>query len=181
MNVPEILGVEVMTPDGRGSVLSLHHGMVVVALNKIEFGQVMKGSQRTDYKGSMHYAYEYQDVEVIKGQYFFNDNPAPYTEYCAEELETVNKKCLCSKCGTPFGTRWEWSANRFKMDIDIDGQSTKALFGNDANKIGFNHPAIQEGSGYQKLILASRHDLPYRLCPTCHARLVGLIGGFIKT
>lgn len=46
MNVPDILGVEVITPDGRGSVLSLHHGRVIVHLNKIERGQIMNGSKR---------------------------------------------------------------------------------------------------------------------------------------
>lgn len=72
MNIPDILGVEVITPDGRGSILSLHHGKVIIHLNKIEFNQVMKGVQRG--VGSMHYAYDYKDVEIIKGQYCFNDD-----------------------------------------------------------------------------------------------------------
>jgi hypothetical protein len=69
MNVPDILGVEVITPDGRGSVLSLHPKRVIVRLNSIAFNQVMKGSRQSD----MNYAYAYEDVEVIKGQYCFND------------------------------------------------------------------------------------------------------------
>ena len=69
MNKPEILGVEVLTPDGRGEILSLHQRKVIVLLNKIERGQVMKGDKR----GALHYAYNYEDVTVIKGQYCFND------------------------------------------------------------------------------------------------------------
>ena len=69
MNVPDILGVEVLTPDGRGSILSLHGRRVIVHLNKIEHNQVMIGSKRE----ALHYAYEYKDVEIIKGQYCFND------------------------------------------------------------------------------------------------------------
>jgi len=71
MRVPEILGVEVITPDGRGSILSLHNGRVIICLHKIERNQVMKGSSREF--GEMHYAYKYEDVEIIKGQYCFND------------------------------------------------------------------------------------------------------------
>jgi len=71
MNVPEILGVEVITPDGRGSILSLHNGRVIVHLNKIKHKQVMKGTDRSN--GGLHYAYKYEDVEIIKGQYCFND------------------------------------------------------------------------------------------------------------
>ena len=60
MNVPELLGIEVMTPDGRGSILTL---------NRIEHNQVMKGFKREE----MNYAYDYADVEIIKGQYCFSD------------------------------------------------------------------------------------------------------------
>ena len=40
-------------------------------MNKIAFKQVMKGKPRP--LGAMHYAYEYEDVDIIKGQYNFND------------------------------------------------------------------------------------------------------------
>lgn len=69
MNVPDILGVEVITPDGRGSILSLHPRKVIVHLNKIECNQIMKGLKRNE----LHYAYDYGDVEIIKGQYCFDD------------------------------------------------------------------------------------------------------------
>jgi hypothetical protein len=69
MNKPEILEVEVLTPDGRGSILTLHPNRVIVRLNKIEHNQVMKGTKREE----MNYSYEYEDVEIIKGQYCFND------------------------------------------------------------------------------------------------------------
>lgn len=70
MNVPDIIGVEVMTPDGRGSILTLHPKRVIVSLNTIQANQIMKGQQRA----AMHYAYEYKDVEVIKGRYCFDEN-----------------------------------------------------------------------------------------------------------
>jgi|TARA_R110000851_G_scaffold299881_1_gene455920 hypothetical protein len=70
MNVPEILGVEVLTPDGRGSILCLHGKMVEVRLNTKKFKQVMKGLKMSC---QMNYAYPYSDVEIIKGQYCFND------------------------------------------------------------------------------------------------------------
>lgn len=72
MNVPDILGVEAITPDGRGSILSLHNKKVIVSINKIELNQAMKGSRQGEI-GSMHYSYDYKDVEIIKGQYCFND------------------------------------------------------------------------------------------------------------
>ena len=70
MNVPDILGVEVLTPDGRGSILSLHPGRVIIHLNRKEPNQVMKGERREE----LHYAYKYENVEIIKGQYCFDDN-----------------------------------------------------------------------------------------------------------
>lgn len=70
MNVPDILGVEVLTPDGRGSILSLHPGRVIIHLNSKEPKQIMKGEKREE----LHYAYKYEDVEIIKGQYCFDDD-----------------------------------------------------------------------------------------------------------
>ncbi|AGO47463.1 hypothetical protein Phi19:3_gp059 [Cellulophaga phage phi19:3] len=69
MNKPDIIGVEVLTPDGRGSILSLHPRKVIVHLNSRGVNQLMKGLKR----GELHYAYDYSDVEIIKGQYCFND------------------------------------------------------------------------------------------------------------
>lgn len=71
MNVPDILGVDVITPDGRGSVLCLHMRRVTVLIYTIERGQVMQGLQSGT--GSMHYSYKYEDVEIIKGRYCFNE------------------------------------------------------------------------------------------------------------
>lgn len=95
-------------------------------------------------------------------------------------LETIKKyQSQCSKCGTQFSDRWEWSANSFKLQLNIDCQSTNALFGEKANEIGFNHPAIQKGAGYQNLIIASGKELSYRLCPSCHRKFVRLVGNFL--
>ena len=95
-------------------------------------------------------------------------------------LETINKfQRQCSKCGTQFGDRWEWSANSFVLNLNIDCQSTTALFGDRANEIGFKHPAIKEGAGFQSLTIASSKDLPYRLCPKCHREFVKLVGEFL--
>lgn len=74
MNIPDILGLEVITPDGRGYILSLHNKRVVVRLNQIKYKQNMKGEKRED----MNYAYKYEDVEIIKGQYCFNDERIMY-------------------------------------------------------------------------------------------------------
>jgi len=96
-------------------------------------------------------------------------------------LETIKKfQCQCSNCGTQFGDRWEWNANSFNLQLNIDCQSTDALFGNKANEIGFNHPAIEKGAGYQKLTISSGRDLPYRLCPSCHRKFVRLVGDFLQ-
>lgn len=68
MNTPALLGLEVETPDGRGSILSLHNKGVVVHLNTIQPGQVMKGRM---HGAQMHYFYQYSEVEIIKGRYNF--------------------------------------------------------------------------------------------------------------
>lgn len=68
MEKPNILGCEVNTPDGRGSILSLYNGGVVVYLNRKELNQEMKGRE---YGYELHYFYPYDQVEIIKGQYNF--------------------------------------------------------------------------------------------------------------
>lgn len=70
MNIPDLIGVEVLTPDGRGSIITLYPNRVTVLLNRIEYGQEMKGTRDS---AEMHYKYNYEDVEIIKGQYCFND------------------------------------------------------------------------------------------------------------
>jgi len=65
------------------------------------------------------------------------------------------------------------------LNLNIDCQSTTALFGERANEIEFNHPAIQENAGFQNLTIASSKNLPYRLCPKCHREFVKLIGDFL--
>ncbi len=69
MEIPEILGVEVITPDGRGSILSLHNGRVIIHLNKIEHKQIMKGENRPP--GRLHYAYKYK-VRILYCTNIFN-------------------------------------------------------------------------------------------------------------
>lgn len=54
-----------------------------------------------------------------------------------------------------------------------------AGFGGD-EKIGFNHPAIKEGSGYQKVFIESRKESDYRLCWHCHRDFVKMVGDFLK-
>ena len=67
MNKPELLGLEVNTPDGRGSILVLYPKGVEVHLNSKMPGQEMKGRRKEE----LHYFYPYEDVEIIKGQYNF--------------------------------------------------------------------------------------------------------------
>ena len=96
-------------------------------------------------------------------------------------LETIkNFKSQCSKCGTKVGDRWEFNANSFVLHLKFDCQSTEALFGEKANEIGFNHPAIQEKSDYQEVTIKSGKELPYRLCPSCNRKFARLIGDFIQ-
>lgn len=104
MNVPDIIGVEVITPDGRGSILTLHPRRIVVCLNRIEYNQVMKGDKSG---AEMHYSYEYKDVEIIKGQYCFNDERIAFQyktpkctgdcgmDYCDTNGCIERKRILC--------------------------------------------------------------------------------------
>jgi len=84
MKKPDILGVEVITPDGRGSILSLYTRKVEVHLNVIEFKQVMKGILSAS-GGSMHYYYNYEDVTIIKGQYCFDQKRIDF-QYKPDQL-----------------------------------------------------------------------------------------------
>jgi hypothetical protein len=68
VNKPDLLELEVNTPDGRGSILSLHQRGVVILLNTIGHKQEMKGRK---HGAEMHYFYPYEDVEIIKGRYNF--------------------------------------------------------------------------------------------------------------
>jgi DNA-directed RNA polymerase subunit RPC12/RpoP len=85
----------------------------------------------------------------------------------------------CSKCGNRIGNRWEYSANSFKLNLNIDCQSTKALFGERESEIGFNHPAIAKGSGYQGVTIESGINLPFKLCPSCNREFAKLVGSFM--
>ena len=85
----------------------------------------------------------------------------------------------CSKCGNKICNRWEYNANSFKLKLNIDCQSTDALFGERANEIGFNHPAIAKGSGYQGLTIESGIELPFKLCPSCNRDFARLVGSFL--
>tara|TARA_R110000765_G_C18486404_1_gene553342 strand:- start:46 stop:468 length:423 start_codon:yes stop_codon:yes gene_type:complete len=94
-------------------------------------------------------------------------------------IPVVSERSCCSKCGKSLSTRWEESACHIKLEIGIDCCSTEALFGRDEN-IGFNHPAIKEGSGYQKVFIESRKESDYRLCWNCHRDFVKQVGTFLK-
>lgn len=73
MTKPELLGCEVLTPDGRGSIMTLHGRGVTVSLNSMRMGQTMFG--RDQGNGGLHRFYPYALVEVIKGQYNFIKEP----------------------------------------------------------------------------------------------------------
>ena len=85
----------------------------------------------------------------------------------------------CSKCGNKIGERWEYSANSFKLDLNIDCQSTNALFGDRADEIGFNHPAISKDSNFQGVTIQSGIKLAYKLCPSCNRDFAKLVGDFL--
>jgi len=113
----------------------------------------------------------------------FSDNIPAYADWLENKLALrqppVGNRSCCSKCGKSLSTRWEESACHIKLEIGIDCCSTEALFGRD-EKIGFNHPAIKEGSGYQKVFIESRKESDYRLCWNCHRDFVKLVGTFLK-
>lgn len=91
---------------------------------------------------------------------------------------TENKK-ICSRCGQKISTGWEQSSCNFDLSINIDCQSTQALFGDESN-IGFDHPAIAEKSNFQHLHILSGGDNNYRLCCNCHRDFVRMVGNFLK-
>lgn len=64
MNKPDILGAQVLTPDGKGSINSLHKKTVRVVLNTIWPNRKMVGKKIGF--GEMHRHYKYEDVEIIR-------------------------------------------------------------------------------------------------------------------
>jgi hypothetical protein len=78
MNIPDILGVEVLTPNGRGSILSLHSRRVIVHLNEINVNQVQRREE-------LHYSYKYADVTIIKGQYCFDNKHINFQYPCTNK------------------------------------------------------------------------------------------------
>lgn len=85
----------------------------------------------------------------------------------------------CSKCGKPIGERWEYAANSFKLSLNVDSQSTIALFGDRSSEIGFNHPAIAKDSGYQSVRIESGIHGDFKLCPSCNCDFARLVGSFL--
>jgi len=93
-------------------------------------------------------------------------------------LFSVSNRFKCSKCGKDLLKRWEQNACNFRLTLNIDCQSTKALFGENEN-IGFKHPAIEDGSGFQGVVIKSGVDEDYRLCISCHRDFTKMIGDFL--
>lgn len=89
-----------------------------------------------------------------------------------------NKPC-CSKCNKVLPIdRWEQNSCYIELEIGIDCCGLDALFG--SKHPVFKHPAIQEGSNAQKLIIKSHTKSEYRLCWSCHRDFVKIVGDFIK-
>jgi hypothetical protein len=137
-------------------------------------------------------------TEVIKTLYlthYLNNNRLEYIKDEVElseikhEMKEDEKKQLrmfradmlsvCSKCGKRLTNEWEENACAINMEIKIPGSGLRMLFG-DKEKIGFNHPALTNKSGYQKLFIDIKRSGRYRLCLDCHRRLVRQIGDFLK-
>lgn len=94
-------------------------------------------------------------------------------------LVGVSNRSICSRCGKELYKGWEQSACNFVLSLNVDCQSTKALWGEDEN-IGFDHPAIEDGSGFQRLKIVSGSDKDYRLCISCHREFTKMIGDWLK-
>lgn len=95
------------------------------------------------------------------------------------DLFSVSNRSICSRCGKELHKGWEQSACDFRLILNIDCQSTKALWGEDEN-IGFEHSAIEDGSGFQRLNIVSGSDKDYRLCISCHREFTKMIGDWLK-
>jgi hypothetical protein len=95
MNKPEILGLEVLTPDGRGSIMSLHGRGVTVSLNSMKMNQTMFG--RDQGNGGLHRFYPYPLVEIVKGR--FNFIAEPYSTIPFDEIPKKAEILTCSSCG----------------------------------------------------------------------------------
>ncbi|MEI8197909.1 MAG: 3-keto-5-aminohexanoate cleavage protein [Phycisphaerae bacterium] len=109
--------------------------------------------------------------------------PSHDFDFFAATLEKIKNKFekQCSHCGCQFGNTWEYSANSFRIALNVDCCSTQALWGEDKYRdIDFNHPAIEKGSGYQSIILKSGISEPYRLCPSCNRKFIKTIGDFLQ-
>lgn len=86
----------------------------------------------------------------------------------------------CSRCGSYLTDIWDQSFAKFKLDIDVNCQSTYKLWGSNHN-LGFRHPAIdKENSSMQKLIISSGKNENYRLCFNCHEKFIRMVGDFLR-
>ena len=94
-------------------------------------------------------------------------------------LSGIINRNNCSRCGKELSTRWEQGACSFTLNLNIHSQSTKYLWGENEN-IGFKHPAIKKGNGYQNLIIESGTNKDYRLCMDCHEEFTKMVGNFLK-
>ena len=63
MQKPKLLGTEVITPDGRGSILTLHNGGVTVRLNRVSPDQDMVGNQK---ESPLNFTYPYNAVGILE-------------------------------------------------------------------------------------------------------------------
>lgn len=77
MKKPNIIGCEVTTPDGRGSIVSLHSNRVIVGLNSLTLEQRLKPSKLVGLNrgnGGLHRSYAYKDIEITNSYKFKDDD-----------------------------------------------------------------------------------------------------------
>lgn len=70
MEKPNIIGSEVITPDGRGCIKSLHENRVVIEVYVRDLNQNLNGKITTI---KNHFSYYYNEVEIIKGSTCFDN------------------------------------------------------------------------------------------------------------
>jgi len=84
----------------------------------------------------------------------------------------------CSKCNNEMKNTLYKNSFEIKINSTIENPCKK-LWGDDYEKINFEHPALRISiSNPQTIRLEIGSD--YKLCEKCHGELIELIGNFIK-
>lgn len=93
-------GIDIMTPDGKGTLLSIYPKGIEAGLHIIKQGQVMKGRYST---AGMHYFYNYEDCQPLLSK--------------LEDITKENVKTLTELIGIKNFKNYRWTKNADGADI----------------------------------------------------------------